>query len=224
MTLCSTFSFSALRYRRALCFGRKARCKRKLGELPLLLITLSWGACARSRSNASPTSSGTTVQHLVERPAPSAQSEQLLSIADASPNGRCEEAYSNLSADQWVQVAPQSCYHGTERHGPTRLVSVTRSNGSSIELPLALRNECWVLAVARETGESDLHFDLTDSTGEVHPLGNMRGQHALLPAGGLFCSLRGEIHSLTASTSQDVSVVFRIAWHSYSSLHSPHAP
>jgi hypothetical protein len=179
----------------------------------LLLVSLVSGACARSSGESRPSSN--------EKRTKQARVAIAAAKLDAGQSSRPAAEGGGTSqgetAEQWVQTAPRSLYPGMVRHGPTQVISVVRDRATSIELPRTIGDRCWVAAVARDAGESEVRFDLVDSMGHLHPFGQLSGQRTLLPAEGPFCSLTGDLVTIAVRATRDVSVVFRVAWFAYPS-------
>lgn len=195
---------------------RPLRNRAWLALFLILVNLLGSTACGRSRHESVATSNTASARAWVATVASASGAGRLTANSDEMGSSRClGKTDPNLLPDEWVQLAPNTCYRDTERQGPASKVTVSPNRPASIELPLAVRDDCWMIAIACER-DCGLQFDVTDSAGEMHAFAQMSGQRALLPEGGAFCSLRGEFHGLVARTTLDVSAVFHIAWYSYS--------
>jgi len=186
---------------------------RACSKLTAVAVLFAAFACSKTRKESSAAAGPAVANSSVVADRTDARPERA--PLDAVPeDGHCfGRTNPRLDFETWSDAAVQACYPGSARQGPVHTASVTRRQPSAIALPPKLLDTCWIAAVTKVEGESELDFALLDGAAEVHPLGSVRGRRALLPGGGPFCALTSNLGTLRATSHDDVSVVFRIAWY-----------
>jgi hypothetical protein len=145
------------------------------------------------------------------------------SVAQVMPTRSCSAGVErNLEQSHWFEAVAQVCYQGSSLHGAIRIESVSRNLAVTIEVPLQLRNNCWIAVIAKDDALSAaVTFELVDVDGARVPFGSVTETRSVLPARGPYCSVGGRIHQLVATTNSDVSVMFHLAWYSVVPVETP---
>jgi hypothetical protein len=128
----------------------------------------------------------------------------------------------NLELSHWFEAVAQACYQGSSLQGAIRVEAVSRNRTVSMEVPPPLRNNCWIVVIAKDDSLSaGVIFELVDVNGARVLFGSVMDNRSVLPASGPFCSVGGHIHQLVATTGSDVSVMFHLAWYSVVPVETP---